>query len=157
MSLVYSNGKRRRPDGTLDKGMRLEIDHDDLGITPDFRLTSKLAQLFQNNRRLIESHKQDVERKLDQHRAFFAREAEWKSEVLSYDFLIDVYGSDKPSTKAMELTLSSERSEAMRNLIGKHAGSVKYMHQRMEAVNRKLCSQWWYLYGMTSGDATIDL
>ncbi|CAD6574260.1 MAG: hypothetical protein CYPHOPRED_005388 [Cyphobasidiales sp. Tagirdzhanova-0007] len=118
VSLVYSNGKRRRPDGTLDKGMRLEIDHDDLGITPDFRLTSKLAQLFQNNRRLIESHKQDVERKLDQHRAFFAREAEWKSEVLSYDFLIDVYGSDKPSTKAMELTLSSERSEAMRNLIG---------------------------------------
>jgi hypothetical protein len=144
VSLEYADGRVQRPDGSIQDGISLVLDAEAIGITPDFALTPQLAGLFRSNKSLLDEALPATEAKLAAHRQFFAKEAAWKLDALSYSFLIDVYGNDTLDTKALEEALARERDVHVRKMAEHHPGAFQSLRERMEAVNRETLCQWWY-------------
>lgn len=107
-------------------------------------MSPALATFFRNNRDLLDVGIPEVEKRLSQHRHFFAEEAAWKRHVLSYSFLVDVYGNDRLDSKSLEEALDREADERTRMMVVNHRGAITFLRERMDGVNRDVVTQWWY-------------
>lgn len=143
--MISQDGSYQKPDGTTCDGIGLKLDHDKLGITPTFELSHQLARLFQDNKHLLQQHLPNVERRLRECRHEYARVADWKRHTLSYAFLVQVYGNQNCNLKALEAALAKERDPRMRDMLRFHGGALAYMQERLDAVNKDVISQWWFI------------
>lgn len=86
-----------------------------------------------------------VGEKLAAHRDFFREEMQEKRQTLSYAFLIDVYGNEHFDRASLQAALDKEQDEKTRAILDDHTGAVRFLEERMQAANRDIICQWWYL------------
>lgn len=135
----------QRADGSLEVNIARICDGTHIGLGADFALSPILATFFRYNKDLLDQNMPVVDAKLQAHREFFAHEAAWKRYVLSYRSLIDVYGNDQLDSKKLEESLEQEEDERTRLLVNNHRGAIAFLRERMEASNRDVVTQHWYI------------
>ena len=146
VSLHYVDGRQMLPNGSEKSCIAHTVDAAGLGITPTFELTPELSRLFALNQHILNSRTPLIDQYLRAHREHFAREAEAKRCALSYGFLIDFYGSDVSTPEELEASLRDEDSPKVQKIVGRHFGSLRYMHRRATGVQATKLSQWWYIF-----------
>lgn len=125
--------------------MFLSLDGEALGIASNFALSNTLARFLQLNRDIIEQNMPKIEARLAAHRDFFREEIENKRKTLSYSFLIDVYGNEHFDRSSLATALEKEQNERTRSILDNHAAAICFLEERMQAANRDILCQWWYL------------
>lgn len=121
------------------------MDAEELGIANNFALSNTLARFLQLNRHIIEQRMPKIEERLASHRDYFREEFEDKQRTLSYAFLIDVYGNEHFDRHSLRNALAQEEDQQTRALLDEHTGAITFLEERMQAANRDVISQWWYL------------
>lgn len=135
----------QRADGSLQDNISRASSAAQIGLGLDYVLSPSLAIFFKNNKDLLDENIPRIEAKLAAHRHFFAREAAWKRHVLSYRFLIDVYGNDQLDSKILEEALHNEQDEQVRRMVHNHRGTITFLRERMNGTSRDVVTQWWYV------------
>lgn len=143
--MEYRDGRQLTREGKERNGISFTANARTLGITPSYQLTPELARLFQLNRVLLHDELTDIKSRLDAHQAYFAEEAWHKQSVLSYNFLVSVYGNDALDKETLDNALQSEYETSVRQLADRNSGAIDYTLLRMQAVQRDFLCQWWYL------------
>ena len=135
----------QRADGSIQDNIPRACSALQIGLTSDYVLSPGLATLFKNNKDLLDEKIPRMEAKLAAHRHFFAREAAWKRHVLTYRFLIDIYGNDQLDNKILEEALQNEQDEHVRMMVQNHRGAITFLRERMNGTSRDVVTQWWYV------------
>lgn len=143
--LEYHDGRCLKADGTYKNGIYLCLDGEALGIASNFALSNTLARFLQLNRHIIEQNMRKIEAKLAAHRDFFREEIEEKRRTLSYAFLIDVYGNEHFDKASLAAALEKEQHARTRAILDDHSAAICFLEERMQAANRDVVCQWWYL------------
>ncbi|KAF9956753.1 hypothetical protein BGZ72_002478 [Mortierella alpina] len=147
VTITYSEGELQDPEGSSQLLHETTISHDVIGITRDFQITPGLARLLRDNHALISRGVKKVKKVMKSYQEHYRNEALRKDATLSYDFFINVY--DNPTLKQKELApllLATEENPRIRQPSEQVSVAVKYLYERMTAVNRTRCHQWWYLF-----------
>ncbi|KAF9562036.1 hypothetical protein EC968_005397 [Mortierella alpina] len=147
VTITYSEGELQDPEGSSQLLHETTISHDVIGITRDFQVTPSLARLLLDNHALISRGVKKVKKVMKSYQEHYRNEALRKDATLSYDFFINVY--DNPTLKQKELEpllLATEENPRIRQPSEQVSLAVKYLYERMTAVNRTRCHQWWYLF-----------
>ncbi|KAF9947841.1 hypothetical protein BGZ70_002488 [Mortierella alpina] len=147
VTITYSEGELQDPEGSTQLLHETTISHDVIGITRDFQITPSLARLLRDNHALISRGVKKVKKVMKSYQEHYRNEALRKDATLSYDFFINVY--DNPTLKQKELgplLLATEENPRIRHPSEQVSVAVKYLYERMTAVNRTRCHQWWYLF-----------
>lgn len=147
VTITYSDGEIQDPQGSSQLPHETTIGHDVIGITRDFQLTPALARLLRDNHALISREVRKVKKVMQAYQAHYRDEALRKDATMSYDFFINVY--DNPTLKKKELEpllLATEGNPKVRQPPPQVSESIEFLYERMSAVNRTRCHQWWYLF-----------
>ncbi|KAG0348630.1 hypothetical protein BG004_004661 [Podila humilis] len=147
VTITYSDGEVQDPQGSSQLLHETTIAHDIIGITRDFQVTPGLARLLRDNHALISRGVKKVKKVMQAYQNHYRHEAHRKDSTLSYDFFINVY--DNPTLKKSELQpllLATEENPRVRHPNQSISTAVEFLYERMEAVNRTRCHQWWYLF-----------
>ncbi|KAG0204931.1 hypothetical protein BGX28_003273 [Mortierella sp. GBA30] len=147
VTITYSDGEVQDPEGSSQLLHETTISHDIIGITRDFQITPALARLLRDNHALISRGVKKVKTVMQSYQAHYRNEALRKDATLSYDFFINVY--DNPTLKQKELEpllLATEENPRLRHPSEQVSWAIKFLYERMAAVNRTRCHQWWYLF-----------
>lgn len=143
VTIAYGDGQGQDSEGELLYDQRLTVEADALGIPSDFSLSAAVAKLFHRNRAVIQARLPQLENLLKTHREYFFNLAEWKQRTLSHSFLFDVVAEDGLPLKELEHVVQTrERDENVQNLVSTHRGSIVYLEERMNIVNRSQVHQW---------------
>ncbi|KAF9316036.1 hypothetical protein BG003_002394 [Podila horticola] len=147
VTITYSDGEVQDPQGSSQLLHETTIGHDIIGITRDFQVTPGLARLLRDNHALISRGVKKVKKVMQAYQNHYRHEAHRKDSTLSYDFFINVY--DNPTLKQSELQpllLATEENPKIRHFNTSASTAVVFLYERMAAVNRTRCHQWWYLF-----------
>jgi hypothetical protein len=147
VTITYSDGEVQDPQGSAQLIHETTIGHDIIGITRDFQITPELGRLLRDNHALIGRGVKKVKKIMNAYQAHYRNEAMRKYETLSYDFFLNVY--DNPLLKYKDLKpllLATEENPIIRNPPPQVASAIDFLYERMHAVNRTRCHQWWYLF-----------
>lgn len=147
VTITYSDGEVQDPQGSSQLLHETTIGHDIIGITRDFQVTPGLARLLRDNHALISRGVKKVKKVMQAYQNHYRHEAHRKDSTLSYDFFINVY--DNPTLKQSELQpllLATEENPKIRYFNTSVSTAVGFLYERMAAVNRTRCHQWWYLF-----------
>lgn len=145
VSLEYHDGRHLKSDGSYKTGVYHSMTAESLGIASNFALSNTLARFLQLNRHIIDQNITKIEERLAMHRDYFKEEIEEKQRILSYAFLTDVYGNEHLDRYSLENALAKEQDDKTRLMLDDHTGTVTFLEERMQAANRDVVSQWWYL------------
>ncbi|KAF9111773.1 hypothetical protein BGX27_004459 [Mortierella sp. AM989] len=147
VTITYSDGEMQDPEGSSQLLHETTIGHDIIGITRDFQVTPALARLLRDNHALVSRGAKKVKKVMEAYQAHYRNEARRKDETLSYDFFINVY--DNPTLKQKDfepLLLATEENPKIRCPSSQVTLAINFLYERMRAVNRTRCHQWWYLF-----------
>ncbi|KAI8347282.1 hypothetical protein B0O80DRAFT_373018, partial [Mortierella sp. GBAus27b] len=147
VTITYSDGEVQDPQGSYQLPHETTIGHDVIGITRDFQLSPALSRLLRDNHALINREVRKVKKVMQAYQAHYREEALRKEATLSYDFFISVY--DNPTLKKKEigpLLAATEGNPKVRHPPPQVAEAIDFLYERMAAVNRTRCHQWWYLF-----------
>ncbi|KAG0359714.1 hypothetical protein BGZ54_009854 [Gamsiella multidivaricata] len=147
VTITYSDGEAQDPEGSSQLLHETTIGHDVIGITRDFQLTPALARLLRDNHALVSRGVKKVKKVMQAYQAHYREEAHRKDATLSYDFFINVY--DNPTLKRKELEpllLATEENVKVCHPSPEVCLAINCLYERMAAVNRTRCHQWWYLF-----------
>ena len=147
VTITYSDGEIQDPEGSSQLLHETTIGHDIIGITRDFQLTPALGRLLRDNHALISREVKKVKKVMQAYQTHYRDEALRKDATLSYDFFINVY--DNPTLKKKELEpliLATEGNPKIRHPSPQVSEAIEFLYERMAAVNRTRCHQWWYLF-----------
>ncbi|KAF9182915.1 hypothetical protein BGZ51_004359 [Haplosporangium sp. Z 767] len=147
VTITYSDGEVQDPQGSSQLLHETTIGHDVIGITRDFQVTPALARLLRDNHALISRDVKKVKKVMQAYQAYYRNEALHKDTTLSYDFFINVY--DNPTLKQKELEpllLATEENPKIRHPSPQVSLAIQFLYERMRAVNRTRCHQWWFLF-----------
>ncbi|KAG0051413.1 hypothetical protein BGZ83_003799 [Gryganskiella cystojenkinii] len=147
ITITYSDGEIQDPQGSSQLLHETTIGQDVIGITRDFQVTPALSRLLRDNHALVSRGVKKVKRVMQAYQAHYRNEALRKDATLSYDFFINVY--DNPMLKHRELEpllLATEENSKIRHPDAQVSLAVQFLYERMSAVNRTRCHQWWYLF-----------
>ncbi|KAF9170819.1 hypothetical protein BGX21_008404 [Mortierella sp. AD011] len=147
VTITYSDGEVQDPEGSSQLLHETTIGHDVVGITRDFQLTPALARLLRDNHALVSRGVKKVRKVMEAYQAHYRNEARRKDETLSYDFFINVYDNPTLKHKDLEpLLLATEENPKVRHPSSQVTTAINFLYERMAAVNRTRCHQWWYLF-----------
>ncbi|KAF9920415.1 hypothetical protein FBU30_009774 [Linnemannia zychae] len=147
VTITYSDGEIQDPEGSSQLLHETTIGHEVIGITRDFQLTPALARLLRDNHALISRGVRKVKKVMEAYQNHYRREALKKDATLSYAFFINVY--DNPNLKQkdlMPLLSATEENPKVIHPSRQVSTAIQYLYERMAAVNRTRCHQWWYLF-----------
>ncbi|KAF9348830.1 hypothetical protein BGX26_012794 [Mortierella sp. AD094] len=147
VTITYSDGEVQDPEGSSQLLHETTIGHDVIGITRDFQMTPALARLLRDNHALVSRGVKKVKKVMEAYQAHYRSEAHRKDETLSYDFFINVYDNPTLKHKDLEpLLLATEENSKIRRPSPQVTSAINFLYERMAAVNRTRCHQWWYLF-----------
>ncbi|KAF9436637.1 hypothetical protein BGZ76_003398 [Entomortierella beljakovae] len=147
VTITYSDGEVQDPEGSSQLLHETTIGHDVIGITRDFQLTPALSRLLRDNHALVSRGVRKVKKVMEAYQAHYRNEALRKDSTLSYDFFINVYDNPTLKRKDLEpLILATEENPKIRHPSTEASMAIDFLYERMEAVNRTRCHQWWYLF-----------
>ncbi|KAG0303039.1 hypothetical protein BGZ98_007044 [Dissophora globulifera] len=147
VTITYSDGEVQDPEGSTQLLHETSIGHDVIGITRDFQLTPALTRLLRDNHALVSRGVKKVKKVMQSYQAHYRNEAHQKDATLSYDFFINVY--DNPILKHKELgplLMATEENPKVNHPSPEVTRAINFLYERMAAVNRTRCHQWWYLF-----------
>lgn len=133
-------------DLELQYSKKVSISGAEIGVTDDFDLTSPLARFLQLNYGLIKSRLPLIEQALFEYRKHQRKECSWKSEVMSYRFLTDVYSVPRQSYNLREDCEKHERDLRVRKAIEGHERQLEDAYERFSLVTENETSCWWYIF-----------
>ncbi|KAG0272457.1 hypothetical protein BGZ95_011799 [Linnemannia exigua] len=147
VTITYSDGEIQDPEGSSQLVHETTIGHEVIGITRDFQVTPALARLLRDNHALISRGVRKVKKVMQAYQNHYRNEALRKDSTLSYAFFINVY--DNPNLKQKELEPLLRATEENLKVVEPSkqvSTAIQYLYERMGAVNRTRCHQWWYLF-----------
>ncbi|KAF9080571.1 hypothetical protein BGX23_001953 [Mortierella sp. AD031] len=147
VTITYSDGEIQDPEGSSQLLHETTIGHEVIGITRDFQVTPALARLLRDNHALISRGVRKVKKVMEAYQDHYRNEALRKDGTLSYAFFINVY--DNPNLKQKELEpllRATEENPKICDPSAEVSMAIRYLYERMAAVNRTRCHQWWYLF-----------
>src|SRR5690349_19848819 len=147
VTITYSDGEVQDPQGSSQLLHETTIGHEVIGITRDFQVTPALARLLRDNHALISRGVRKVKKVMQAYQSHYRNEALRKDGTLSYAFFINVY--DNPNLKQKELEPLLRATEENPKIVDPTrpvSMAIQYLYERMGAVNRTRCHQWWYLF-----------
>ncbi|KAF8927738.1 hypothetical protein EDD21DRAFT_36136 [Dissophora ornata] len=147
VTITYSDGEVQDPEGSSQLLHETTIGHEIIGITRDFQVTPALARLLRDNHALVSRGVKKVKKVMQAYQAHYRNEAHRKDATLSYDFFVNVY--DNPTLKYKELEpllMATEENPKVRHPSPQVSLAITFLFERMAAVNRSRCHQWWYLF-----------
>ncbi|KAG0376990.1 hypothetical protein BGX24_006884 [Mortierella sp. AD032] len=147
VTITYSDGEIQDPEGSSQLFHETTIGHEVIGITRDFQVTPALARLLRDNHALISRGVRKVKKVMQAYQNHYRNEALRKDATLSYAFFINVY--DNPNLKQKELEPLLRATEENLKVVEPSrqvSTAIQYLYERMGAVNRTRCHQWWYLF-----------
>ncbi|KAF9123896.1 hypothetical protein BGW39_008610 [Mortierella sp. 14UC] len=147
VTITYSDGEIQDPEGSSQLLHETTIGHEVIGITRDFQVTPSLARLLRDNHALISRGVRKVKKVMQAYQNHYRNEALRKDATLSYAFFINVY--DNPNLKQRELEPLLRATEENPKVVEPSrqvSTAIQYLYERMGAVNRTRCHQWWYLF-----------
>ncbi|KAG0287880.1 hypothetical protein BGZ96_008268 [Linnemannia gamsii] len=147
VTITYSDGEILDPEGSSQLLHETTIGHEVIGITRDFQVTPALARLLRDNHALISRGVRKVKKVMQAYQSHYRNEALRKDDTLSYAFFINVY--DNPNLKQKELEpllRATEENPKIVNPSRPVSTAIQFLYERMGAVNRTRCHQWWYLF-----------
>lgn len=147
VTITYSDGEIQDPEGSSQLLHETTIGHEVIGITRDFQVTPALARLLRDNHALISRGVRKVKKVMQAYQSHYRNEALRKDGTLSYAFFINVY--DNPNLKQKELEPLLRATEENPKIVDPTrpvSMAIQYLYERMGAVNRTRCHQWWYLF-----------
>lgn len=115
---------------------------DAIGLNDDFDLTAPLAKFFNLNEAFIPKRLKEVEEVLFNYRRHYRTISRWKSRVMTYGFLSEVY--DRPQD--VKAFMECEHDLRLRNLIVNNEATLKVMRERLANVSRSETTTWWYIF-----------
>lgn len=130
----------------LEYSERLQVSGTVIGLNDDFDLTSTLARFLELNMALIDQRHHRIETEMCNYRRYNRRACRWKSRVLTYQFLTNVY--DKPQ-EADELARGAVKFECdarVCQLILRSEAAIAATYQRFGAVSKSEAATWWYIF-----------
>ncbi|KAG9068273.1 hypothetical protein KI688_011868 [Linnemannia hyalina] len=147
VTITYSDGETQDPEGSSQLLHETTIGHEVIGITRDFQVTPALARLLRDNHALISRGVRKVKKVMQAYQSHYRHEALRKDGTLSYAFFINVY--DNPNLKQKDLEPLLKATEENPKIVDPSrpvSMAIQYLYERMRAVNRTKCHQWWYLF-----------
>ncbi|CAG8473103.1 3957_t:CDS:2 [Funneliformis caledonium] len=121
--------------------------HDVLGITDDFQMTFQLQKFFSDNQKVVQEGLVQIQRIMDQYRQYYRDEAQWKEEVLSYGFFVNIYDNPSiPLESLPALLMTTEENKLIQAIPESEYPSIIYLYERMRIINLSRVHQWWYLF-----------
>ncbi|KAF9582023.1 hypothetical protein BGW38_000763 [Lunasporangiospora selenospora] len=147
VTITYSDGEVHDPEGSSQLIHETTIGHDVIGITRDFQMTPALSCLLHDNHVLISHGLKRVKKVMHSYQDHYRREAFQKEAIMTYAFFVNVY--DNPTLKHSELhplLLATEENSILRHPSLQAESAISFLYERMNAVNRTRCHQWWYLF-----------
>ncbi|KAG0317912.1 hypothetical protein BGZ97_004670 [Linnemannia gamsii] len=147
VTITYSDGEILDPEGSSQLLHETTIGHEVIGITRDFQVTPALARLLRDNHALISRGVRKVKKVMQAYQSHYRNEALRKDGTLSYAFFINVY--DNPNLKQKELEPLLRATEENPKIVDPSRSvstAIQFLYERMGAVNRTRCHQWWYLF-----------
>ncbi|GAA5930311.1 uncharacterized protein JCM15063_004770 [Sporobolomyces koalae] len=146
ISLEWRDGVGFDRSGKPRTNLELTLPGSQCGILADFSLTRSLAILLRDNRQLIDQRLPLIEESLHRHRRWFSREAEWKRQTLSYEFLLEIFAETGNGLDQIALRLDEmEKNISVKRLITNHATSFTSLRERMEIVTSSKIRGWWFV------------
>jgi hypothetical protein len=146
VSLHYSDGITVDSDGKVRSGIELKLDLEEVN---EFSLTTRLAQLFVLNRKIIDSRLPVILGLFKDHSERFKTEAETKRFTLSYDFTLNVFLKSSLSLDSSDFTRAlriSTTNPVVQNLLLNNSAAMNCLSQRMKFLQQSSINQFWYLY-----------
>jgi hypothetical protein len=138
VTLIHKDGQGIQADGTRVTGKELTLDAAECGINDDFMLTPVLAKILKENKHIIDQRLPIIQKSLLDHRRYFAHLATSKIKVLSYQFLLKIYGEDDVDLNKMQKWLNEfESNPIVKQLPDVWVGSLSLLEERMKCVCRR--------------------
>jgi len=133
-------------DIQLKYSRSVQVAGDVIGLNEDFDLTSSLARFLEINREIIDQGLPIIENRISHYRRYHRKECQWKSRVLTYQFLTLVY--DRPGAPAClgESYMECEQDHRVRQLLARSEVVFELAHKRMKAVSVSQAATWWYIF-----------
>ncbi|CAI2166476.1 7591_t:CDS:2 [Funneliformis geosporum] len=123
------------------------VGHDVLGITDDFQMTYQLQKLFSDNQKVVQEGLVQIQKLMDEYRQYYRNEAQWKEEVLSYGFFVNIYDNPSiPLESLPALLITTEENKLIQAIPESEYPSFIYLYERMRVINLSRVHQWWYLF-----------
>ena len=126
------------------KGMILPGDV--IGLNDDHDLTAPLARFLKTNQALIAEKLQFVEETLSSYRGHCRQECHRKRQVLSYQFLYNVYDRPRSPAGLAESSMQAEHDPRVRRLMVDNETVFKTTYERLAHVSLSEAATWWYIF-----------
>jgi hypothetical protein len=124
----------------------VSVDGGIVGINDEYDLTPALARFLALNRGLTHSRVGGIEALLTGYRQFCQRECKAKAEVLTYDFLLRVYGHPRYPEELAQDSIRHERDLRVRQLLVSNEAVFRITYERLVAVSTTELATWWYIF-----------
>ncbi|KAJ3779177.1 hypothetical protein FB446DRAFT_782719 [Lentinula raphanica] len=121
-------------------------DGDLIGLTEDFELTPPLARFLAMNEDLIFSRLGNLEAVISAYQQHHFQESRRKAEVMSYQFLSNVYDHPHPAAKLAKGAFECEHDLRVRQLLVGSDEIFEQAYARLSAVSTTETATWWYIF-----------
>ncbi|KAJ4486079.1 hypothetical protein J3R30DRAFT_3443672 [Lentinula aciculospora] len=122
------------------------IDGDTIGLTEDFELTSSLARFLALNEDLIFSRLGKMEALITAYRRHHQQQCHRKTQVLSYQFLSNVYDHPRSTTRLARSAFELEPDLRVRQLLVGSDEIFETAYLRLSTVSTTETATWWYIF-----------
>jgi len=125
---------------------KVQVDGSVIGIDDQFDLTPQLAQFLRINDQLIHEYHPGLEMNLFDYRRWARRNAQTKKDILTYEFLSNVYCSPKDAHELSKCLVHNEKDPRVRKTFVENEEAIAAASERLKFVSQSEASTWWYLY-----------
>ncbi|KAJ3883366.1 hypothetical protein F5051DRAFT_391948 [Lentinula edodes] len=130
----------------LNYDSKVVLDGDLIGLTEDFELTPPLAHFLALNEDVIFSRLGKLEALISSYRRHHQVECRRKTQVLSYQFLPNVYDHPRSTTRLARSAFEFERDLRVRQLLVGSDEIFETAYARLSAVSTTETATWWYIF-----------
>ena len=124
----------------------VQVDGTVIGLDDDFDLTPQLARFMTLNKELIQHRLPQIDSIIRDYRLRMRRNAQVKSDALTYEFLSTIYCSPMDPHHLAKEIAEQEKDLRVRQTFAEHEVGLRAAYERMTIVNRSQATAWWYLY-----------
>ncbi|KAJ3799908.1 hypothetical protein GGU11DRAFT_775291 [Lentinula aff. detonsa] len=130
----------------LNYNKEVILDGDLIGLTENFELTPTLAHFLALNEDLIFSRLGKIEALISAYRRHHLKECHHKAQVLSYQFLSNVYDHPRSTTGLAKSAFGFELDLRVRQLLVGSDAIFETAYARLSAVSTTETATWWYIF-----------
>ena len=133
-------------DVELEYRKDIKVSGDILGLSDEWELTPILARFLVQNRSVVSENLPKIEWVMDDYRNYHRTECKHKAAVLSYEFLLSVYGQPQLHKQLVQCISEQEKDLRVRDLVLGAEDAFTAGYERFEQAVSSKAAAWWYIF-----------